>query len=433
MNSSPETEQPSENSVRRVVLASFIGTAIEWYDFFLYGTAAALVFDKLFFPSDNEFVSQMSSYGSFAIGFFARPLGGVVFGHYGDRVGRKAMLVTSLMMMGVATFLIGLLPDYGAIGVAAPVCLVLLRLIQGFGVGGEWGAAVLMAVEHGHSGRRGLYGSCVQVGAPMGLLLAAFVFAVVSTLPKDQFMAWGWRVPFLLGIVLLGIGMFIRLQIFESPLFDRLKKRESVSRVPLLDVIRSHPKNVLLAMGARFAENACFYIFSVFVLSYATQQLGLPRHLVLNGVWIAAGVQLFAIPLFGFLSDVMGRRPVYLGGALFLAAFAFPFFWLVETKMTGLIWLAIVLGLVGHAAMYGPQAAFFSELFGTNVRYTGASIGYQLASPLAGGLAPLIANALLRWSGDLSRPVSVYLIVTSAITMISIYALAETFQKKIDD
>lgn len=432
MNHRSQTEQPSAKSVRRVVLASFIGTAIEWYDFFIYGTAAALVFDKLFFPSDNEFVSQLSSYGSFAIGFFARPLGGIVFGHFGDRMGRKAMLVTTLMMMGVATFLIGVLPDYASIGVAAPICLVLLRLIQGFGVGGEWGGAVLMAVEHGHSGRRGLYGSCVQVGAPMGLLLAALVFALFSALPEEQFMAWGWRVPFLLGIVLLGIGMFIRLQIFESPLFDRLKKSETVSRMPLLEVIRRHPKNVLLAMGARFAENACFYIFSVFVLSYATQQLGLPRQLVLNGVWIAAGVQLFAIPLFGLLSDVIGRKPVYMGGALFLTAFAFPFFWLVETKTTGLIWLAIVLGLVGHAAMYGPQAAFFSELFGTRVRYTGASIGYQLASPLAGGLAPLIATALLRWSGDLSWPVSVYLIATAAITMISIYAVAETFKNKID-
>ncbi len=428
-----ETSPPPQNSVRRVVLASFIGTTIEWFDFFIYGTAAALVFGQLFFPVENEFVGRMAAYGTFAIGFFARPIGGIVFGHFGDRIGRKAMLVTTLMMMGIATCLIGVLPTYETIGIAAPIILVLLRLVQGFGVGGEWGGAVLMAVEHGHEGKRGFYGSCVQMGVPVGLLLAASVFAIVTKLPEEQFLSWGWRVPFLLGIVLLGIGMIIRLHIVESPLFAKAQKTEGVSKIPIIEVLKKHPKNVFLAMGARFAENACFYIFSVFVLSYAVDQLGLERSTILTGVWIAAVIQIVAIPAFGALSDRVGRRPVYLAGAIFIALFAFPFFWMIETKVTAIIWLAIILGLIGHSAMYGPQAAFFSELFGTRVRYSGASIGYQLASPFAGGLAPLIATALLEWSGDKSWPVSVYMIGTAGITLIAIYFAAETYRSNLSD
>jgi MFS family permease len=338
------------------------------------------------------------------------------------------MLVTTLMMMGVATCLIGILPTYESMGIAAPILLVLLRLVQGFGVGGEWGGAVLMAVEHGHGGRRGLYGSCVQMGVPAGLLLATGVFALFSRLDEAALLSWGWRMPFLFGIALLAIGMFIRIRIMESPLFARVQKQKSVSPLPVLDVIRHYPKNMFLAMGARFAENACFYIFSVFVLSFATKQLQLEKTVVLTGVWIAAAVQIIAIPAFGLLSDRIGRRPVYLCGALFIGAFAFPFFWLVETRVVPLVWLAIVIGMVGHAAMYGPQAAFFSELFGTKVRYSGASIGYQLASPFAGGLAPMIATALLEWSDDASWPVSVYLMVTAALTVCAVLLAAETFE-----
>lgn len=422
-----------QREVRRVVLASFVGTVIEWYDYFLFGTAAALIFAPLFFPADNAFVSQMASLGAFAVGFFARPIGGVIFGHYGDRIGRKSMLVVSLGMIGVSTFLIGLLPTYHTIGVAAPILLVTLRVVQGIGVGGEWGGAALMAVEHGHAGRRGFYGSCVQMGVPVGLLLATAAVWSVSKLPEEQLFSWGWRLPFLFGVVLLGIGMFIRVRLVESPLFAEALKKKDVSKTPIVEVFRTHRKNVFLAMGARFAENACFYIFSVWILSYATVRLGMEKQDVLKGVWIAAGVQMFAIPGFGILSDRIGRRPVYLGGAVFMALFSFPFFLLVETKSTALIALAIVLGLLGHAAMYGPQAAFFSELFGTKVRYTGASVGYQLASPFAGGLAPLIAAALVNWSNGESWPVSVYLIGMAAITLVSVWCAAETHRADISD
>jgi MHS family shikimate/dehydroshikimate transporter-like MFS transporter len=423
----------SVNSVTRVVLASFIGTTIEWYDFFLYGTAAALVFNQLFFPSLDPRLGTMASFGTYAIGFVARPVGGLVFGHFGDRMGRKSMLVTTLTLMGLSTFLIGVLPTYAEIGMAAPALLVLLRFVQGFGVGGEWGGAVLMVVEHGHRGRRGLYASWVQAGVPAGSLLATGAFNLFSLLPDEAFLQWGWRVPFLLGIVLLGVGMFIRVQVFESPLFSQLRERQRQPRAPIFEVLQRFPRNILLAMGARFAENGCFYIFTVFALTYATEGLGVARTSVLNGVLVASAVQFFVIPAFGLLSDRVGRRPVYLGGATALAVFAFPFFWLVDTADALWIGWAVVLGLLVHAAMYAPQAAFFSELFGTEVRYTGASIGYQLASPLAGGLAPLVSMSLLEWSGGRPWPVAVYLIVLSAITLVSVWLAAETHRADLDE
>lgn len=414
---------------RRVVIASFIGTTIEWYDFFLYGTASALVFSKLFFPEFDALTATMASFATYAVGFFARPVGGIVFGHFGDKIGRKSMLVTTLMLMGVATILIGLLPTYHQIGIWAPILLVTLRFIQGFGVGGEWGGAVLMAVEHGAVGKRGFYASWVQAGVPVGMLLANGVFMLVSLMEEKAFLSWGWRVPFLLGVLLLAVGMFIRIKIIESPVFTEAKREDPGPKIPVLAVLRDQPRNVLLAMGARFAENAFFYIFTLLILSYGSQQLGLAKPSLLNAVLIGSAVQLIFIPWFGALSDRVGRRPVYLGGALFLAAFAFPFFWLVETRQPALVILAVVIGLIGHAAMYGPQAAFFSELFGTRVRYSGASLGYQLASPLAGGLAPLIATKLLEKSGGNSWPVAVYLLIMAAITLVSVWLVEETNRK----
>ena len=416
----------SSQSIRRVVVASFIGTAIEWYDFFLYGTAAALVFNRLFFPNFDPIAGTMAAFATYAVGFFARPLGGVVFGHFGDRLGRKSMLVTTLMMMGLATFCVGLLPTYGQAGVLAPVLLVALRFVQGLGVGGEWGGAVLMVVESADKGRRGLFASWVQAGVPVGLLLATGVFSIFSRLPEAAFLAWGWRVPFLLGILLTGIGFFIRMHVLERPIFEQAKSESPAPKLPILEVLRTHRRNVLLTMGARLAENAFFSIFTVWVLSYATQQLGMDRDTVLNGVLLGSVAQLFAIPIFGALSDRVGRRPVYLGGAIFLLALAFPFFWLVDVKSTALVWTAIVTGMIGHAAMYGPQAAFFSELFGTRTRYTGVSLGYQLAAPFSGGLAPLIASALLGWTGGKPWPIALYLVAMAVVTIVSVVLAAET-------
>jgi metabolite-proton symporter len=420
-----KTTQPV--SITQVAIASFIGTAIEWYDFFLYGTAAALIFNRLFFPTFDPLVGTLAAFATYAVGFVARPLGGVVFGHYGDKLGRKAMLSLTLLLMGVATFCIGLLPTYDMIGVWAPALLVVLRVVQGFGIGGEWGGAVLMAVEHAPPGQRGFYGSWPQVGVPAGLLLSTGVFSAISTLPEPQLLSWGWRVPFLLSVILVGVGLFIRLRIQETPAFNRVKEAGQEARLPLLDAIRAHPGNILLAMGARIAENGFFYVYSVFALVYVTEQLQLSRSLILNGVLLSTVCEFFAIPAFGALSDRLGRRPVYMAGAAFSACFAFPFFWLLDTRQTPLVWLAVVLGLsVGHGAMYGPQASFFSELFGTRVRYSGASLGYQLASVFAGGLSPLIATALLAWSGGRPWPVALYMVGMALITLGSVYLAAET-------
>ena len=413
-------------TIRPVILASFIGTAIEWYDFFLYGTAAALVFNRLFFPTVDPLLGTLSAFGTFAVGFVARPIGGIVFGHYGDRVGRKTMLVYSLGIMGVATFLIGLLPSYEAIGIWAPVLLVVLRFAQGIGVGGEWGGAVLMAVEHSPERRRGLAGAWPQMGVPAGLFLSTVIFGLFSTqLSEEAFLSWGWRVPFLLSIAMVAVGLFIRLRILETPAFIRLQHTQSQEARPLVAAIRHYRRNMLLAMGMRMAENGLFYVYTVFVLTYGPSALGLPRDVMLWGVTIAALSGLVAIPFFGNLSDRIGRRPVYLFGAVFSLAYALPFFWLLDTRSTPIIWLAIAFGVVlGHNAMYGPQAAYFSELFGSRVRYSGTSVSYQLASVVAGGLAPFIATALLAAWGKTA--VAIYMMVLAAITVTATYLAPET-------
>jgi MFS transporter, MHS family, shikimate and dehydroshikimate transport protein len=419
-----------QSQLRQVILASFIGTTIEWYDFFLYGTAAALVFNRLFFPTLDPLAGTLSAYGTFAVGFVARPLGGAVFGHYGDRIGRKTMLVWSLLIMGVATALIGLIPTYDRIGVWSPILLVTLRFIQGIGVGGEWGGAVLMAVEHSGGGRRGFHGSWPQMGVPAGLLLSTGVFALLSArMPDEQFLAWGWRVPFLVSVALIGVGLFVRLRILETPAFEKLKETRRESRTPLLDVLRQHPREVLVGMGMRFAQNVLFYIYTVFALSYGEKTLGYPRNTMLGAIILTSLIGLVSIPVWSHLSDRIGRRPVYLAGAVISLLYAVPFFWLLE-RGAAFVALAIVLAMnVGHDLMYGPMAAYLSELFGTHVRYSGASLVYQLTSVFSGGLAPFIATLLMARYG--SSAVAGYMIACCALTVVATWFAPETHRTEL--
>jgi len=420
--------QPA-GAIRLVALASLIGTTIEWYDFFLYGTAAATVFNRLYFPTFDPLAGTMAAFATYTVGFAARPIGGIVIGHYGDRIGRKSMLVLTLTIMGAATFGIGLLPTYAQIGPWAAAALVVLRLLQGFGVGGEWGGAVLMAVEHAPPGARGFYGSWPQIGVPAGLLLSTAVFAQFARLPEAQFLAWGWRVPFLVSILLVAVGLVIRLRVLETPVFTRLKRERIESRRPALEVLSTHPREVLLAIGARLAENGAFYIYTVFVLVYGTQKVGIDREIVLNGILVAAACAIVAIPICGAISDRIGRRPVYLFGAAVTALWAYPLFRLLDTGSTPLVWLALVVALVfAHSPMYGPQAAFLAELFDTRVRYSGASLGSQLASVVAGGLSPFIATALLPYGRG---ALAAYVIAMALVTIASVFAASETRHRDI--
>ncbi|MGA9102507.1 MAG: MFS transporter [Aeromicrobium sp.] len=416
--------------MRRVIVASLIGTSLEWYDFFIYGTAAALVFNKIFFPDFEPLVGTLLAFATYAVGFVARPLGGVIFGHYGDKLGRKNVLVITLLLMGIATFAIGLMPTYAAIGIWAPILLVALRFVQGLGLGGEWGGAVLMTLESGDPQRRGLNASWPQVGVPIGLLLANGVLSLTDGVTSDAaFESWGWRVPFLLSGVLVVVGLWIRLTISESPLFREIEASDKKVRAPIVDVVRLYPKEVVLAIGARVGVDVAFYTFVLFITTYVVTYLKLPNSYALNAVLIAAACQVVLIPLFGTLSDRIGRRPVYLFGAVGAAIWIFVFFAMLDTKSYVLIILATVMALVLHAAMYGPQASFIAEMFPTRVRYSGASMGYQLAGILGGALAPIIAVALLD-RFDTSVVVSLYVVLTLAVTTVCVLAAPET--SKID-
>jgi metabolite-proton symporter len=419
---------PAHSSLPRIVSASLIGTTVEWYDFFLYSSAAALVFNKLFFPTADPLTGTLLAFTTYAIGFLARPVGGLVFGHFGDKVGRKKLLVISLLMMGGATFAMGLLPTYASIGVAAPILLTLLRLVQGFALGGEWGGAVLIVSEHGGAARRGFWASWPQCGAPGGNLLATAVLAVLAAVQTDEaFLSWGWRIPFLLSAVLVVIGLWIRLAVAESPVFLAAQRRAegTEEKAPIVRVFRDSWRQVLVAMGARMGENVSYYVITAFILVYITESLDLTKSVGLNAVLIGSAVHFVTIPLWGLLSDRVGRRAVYLFGAVGMAVWGFVFFALLDTRSFGVIALATTVGLVLHGAMYGPQAAFFSELFGTRVRYSGASVGYQLASILAGAVAPLVAVALLdAW--DSTLPVSLYLAAMCLITVVAVLVARET-------
>jgi metabolite-proton symporter len=420
----PAALQPS--SVRRVVVASLVGTSLEWYDFFIYGTAAALVFNQLFFPSFEPLVGTLLAFTTYAVGFIARPLGGIVFGHYGDKVGRKNVLVATLLLMGVATFAIGLMPTYETIGVWAPVLLVALRFLQGLGLGGEWGGAVLMTLESGDARKRGLNASWPQVGVPIGLLLANGVLSLMGGVTGDDaFLSWGWRVPFLLSGLLVLVGLWIRLSVAESPLFQEVETKQVKAKAPIVDVLQRYPRQVLLAVGARVGVDVAFYLFILFITTYVVTYLGLPQSYALNAVLIAAACQVVFIPFFGSLSDRLGRRPVYLAGAVGAAIWSFAFFALLDTGSFPLIVVAAVVALVFHAAMYGPQASFIAEMFPTQVRYSGASLGYQLAGVVGGALAPIIATALLS-SYDSSVVVSLYAVVVLAVTVLCVLVAKET-------
>ncbi len=413
--------------LRRVVMASLIGTTIEWYDFFLYGSAAALVFNRLFFPEFDPLVGTMLAFATYALGFVARPVGGIVFGHFGDRIGRKRLLMLSLVLMGVATILIGLLPTYAQIGVWAPIALIVLRLIQGFAVGGEWGGAVLMAAEHGDAARRGFWASWPQAGVPAGSLLAAAVLAIMASVQTEaDFLQWGWRVPFVLSALLVIVGWYIRNRVSESPMFEaEFEAADAPAKVPAMDVLRERPKALVLGAGLRLGENISYYILTVFSLTYLVDVSHESRSVALNALLIGAAVQFFAIPLLALLSDRIGRRPVYALGAFGLAIWGFVLFGLLGSGNNGSIVLALVVGLVLHGAMYGPQAAFITELFPTRIRYSGVSIAYQLTSIVAGSLAPIIALWLYKQYNS-ATPVAIYVGVACVVSGISALLARET-------
>ncbi|MEJ2867718.1 MFS transporter [Actinomycetospora sp. OC33-EN08] len=425
-NARPE---PTAKETRRVASATLIGTSIEWFDFFVYGAAAALVFNKVFFPTANPLTGTLLALSTFGVGFVARPFGGVVFAHFGDRIGRKSMLVLSVLMMGGGTFVVGLLPTYEAIGVAAPILLVVLRIIQGIGLGGEWGAAAVMAVEYAPPHRRGFFGSFPQIGVPAGMLTANVSLLAMSALMSDAaFVSWGWRVPFLASIVLVVVGIAIRLKVAESPVFEAAKQEGRIERQPVLAVLRRQPLNVLRAAGLRFAENSTFYIHTTFVLTYGTVVLGMARGDLLIAVIVASAIGLLTIPFYGWAADRFGRRSVVLWGSFVLLAMSWPYFWALDTRSLPLIVLATVIAVnVGNSAVYAPQPAYFSELFEPEVRYSGASIGAQGASVFAGGLAPVIATALLDATGGYDW-IAIYMSAMVLITIVTAFLSPDPYK-----
>ena len=417
-----QLKTPDEKAIRRVVASALVGASIEWYDFFLYGVVAGIVFNKLYFPASDPVVATLLAYSTFAVGFITRPLGGVIFGHFGDKIGRKSMLVMTLMIMGIATFLIGLVPTYAQIGVGAPLLLLLLRVLQGIGLGGEWGGAVLMAYEYAPPEKRGYYASLPQIGLAIGLCLASGVVALLSWLLTDeQFLAWGWRVAFLLSGVMVMVGMYIRLQVQETPEFAALKARNAELRIPFMDMIRRYPGNVLKGMGARYIDGVFFNVFGVFSISYLTSTIKISRTEALLGVMAAAVVMCFTIPFFGRLSDRVGRPKVYMWGSIITALSAFPGFWLMTNAggSTLMIWLAIVVPLgILYAAVYAPEAALFCDLFDAKVRYTGISFVYQFSGIFASGITPIVATALIKSGGGQPWQLCMYVLFAGAVSAV---------------
>ena len=435
MSATPEavTIDRSEHrrQLRRAVLAGTIGTAIEWYDFFLYSTVTGLVFARLYFPRADPFVGTLEAFGVYAVGFFARPIGAAIFGHYGDRLGRKAALIATLLLMGIATFLVAFVPGYDRIGIAGGIILTVLRFIQGVGVGGEWGGSVLLSMEWAQSNRhRGFIASWPQFGVPAGLFLSNLAVLGMSAISGDQFLTWGWRVPFLLSSLLVGVGLYIRLGILETPVFVRLVAERRIERTPVLEVIRRQPREIILTALCRMAEQAPFYLFTAFVFAYGTGQLHIKRNFILTSVLIAAMIAFVTIPLFGHLSDRFGRKRVYMLGAAVTGLYGFVYFALLDTRVPALVGLAIVLSLVPHDIMYGPQAALIAEAFTGRLRYSGASLGYQLASIIAGGPAPLVAAALFAEYRS-GYAIAVYILFCAVLSLVSTALLKDYTNKDI--
>ena len=421
-----------KKQVRKAAIASVVGTSIEWYDFFIYGTMSALVFPQLFFPENDPFTAILLSFSVFFIGFLARPIGAAIFGYYGDRIGRKATLVTSLLLMGISSVLIGLMPTYESLGIYASVILVFLRFMQGIGVGGEWGGSVVLATEWSSNKRRGLMGSMTQLGVPIGLIAATVIISICISVFGANFDTWGWRVPFLISIVLVGVGLYIRLGIMESPNFTKLKQENKLSKNPVTEVLKKHPKKIALAALAGLGFQIPFYIFSTFIISYGTQQLNLERQFLINALLILPIVELFAIPIFAHLSDKMGRKKMYIAGCIVTLLYSFPFFWILDKATTSMVVLAIGLSIIGPAMAYAPQAALLAENFPARLRYSGASFGYQFTAIIGGGLAPMICVYLLNKFGS-TTPISIYMIVSCVISIWAVSKLKEYSGKELDE
>lgn len=413
-------DKKNASVIRKVVASALIGATIEWYDFFLYGVVAGLVFNKLYFPGQDPAVSTMLAYATFAVGFLTRPLGGVIFGHFGDKLGRKSMLVLTLMIMGVATFLIGLVPTYDQIGIFAPLALLLLRILQGIGLGGEWGGAVLMAYEYAPKEKRGFYASLPQIGLAIGLCLASGVVALLSSLlSEEQFLAWGWRIAFLLSGAMVFVGMYIRLAVKETPEFAAVKARNEATQIPFMDMMKRYPGNILKGMGARYIDGVFFNIFGVFSISYLSSTLKINRTEALVGVMAAALAMIVTIPFFGALSDRIGRTKVYFWGSLITAASAFPAFWLMSHSQGSMmvVWLSIVVPFgIFYASIYGPEAALFCDLFDARVRYTGISFVYQFSGIFASGITPIIATALLKLGNGEPWLICAYVVFSGCVS-----------------
>ena len=428
----PLSDAEHTRQLRRAVIASTVGTAIEWYDFFLYSIVTGLVFAKLFFPENDPLTGTLNAFGIYAVGFVARPIGAAIFGHYGDRIGRKSTLIMTLMLMGIATFLVALVPTYEQIGVWGAVLLTLLRFIQGIGVGGEWGGSVLMSMEWCKThGSRGFIASWPQFGVPCGLFLANLAVLAFSYYAGDQFLTWGWRVPFFLSLILVVVGLWIRLGIMETPVFAKLVAEKKIEKTPMLEVIKRQPKEILLSAFARLAEQAPFYIFTAFVFAYGIGSLKVSRDFLLIAVLAASVVSFVSIPLFGHISDRIGRKRMYNIGAVTVGVFGFIYFGMLNTGSLAVIFIAIVLSLIPHDMMYGPQAALIAELFTGRLRYSGASLGYQLASVIAGGPAPLIATWLY---GTYATPYAIagYIAACAIVTLIAVAMMTDYTGKDIE-